>query len=307
MKLSKEFRVGAFSIIALVTFFFGYNYLKGTDFFNSSKRYYLVYENIDGLAQASDVIMNGLPVGKVAERTLMDDGSNRIKVTIVVQESVHITKGSKAVLFDNGLLGGKAVRIELLKGVSEYYESGDQIPAITDAGITKELTDGAKPIMKKVDSALYRFNKIIDQRTDSSIHNILSNLESTSTSLKILVKNADPKLQSTLGNISELTASLTQTEKKLKPILEKMNGVADSLQKAKIAQTVANANKAIVELHAVIAKINKGEGSLGKLVNSDSLHSSLNKTVQDLDKLFLDIQEHPKRYVHFSVFGRKEK
>jgi len=306
MTLSKEFKVGAFSIVALVTFFFGYNYLKGTDFFNSSKRYYLVYENIDGLAQASDVILNGLPVGKVGERTMMDDGSNRIKVTIIISQNVKIIKGSKAILFDNGLLGGKAVKLELAKG-TEAYESGEFIPTSVDAGITQQLSENAKPIMAKVDSALFKFNRIIDSKTDTAIHNILSNLESTSVSLKTLIKDADPKLQSTLGNISSLTASLTQTEKKLKPILEKMNGVADSLQKAKIAQTVANANKTIVELQEVIAKINKGEGSLGKLVNSDSLHTNLNKTVQDLDKLFIDFQERPKRYIHFSVFGSKEK
>lgn len=306
MTLSKEFKVGAFSIVALVTFFFGYNYLKGTDFFNSSKRYYLVYENIDGLAQASDVVLNGLPVGKVGERTMMDDGSNRIKVTIIISQNVKIIKGSKAILFDNGLLGGKAVKLELAKG-TEAYESGEFIPTSVDAGITQQLTQNAKPIMAKVDSALFKFNKIIDAKTDTAIHNILSNLESTSASLKTLIQNADPKLQSTLGNVSDLTASLAQTEKKLKPILEKMNGVADSLQKAKIAQTVANANKTIVELQEVVSKINKGEGSLGKLVNSDSLHTNLNKTVKDLDKLFIDMQEHPKRYVHFSVFGSKEK
>lgn len=306
MTLSKEFKVGAFSIVALVTFFFGYNYLKGTDFFNSSKRYYLVYENIDGLAQASDVILNGLPVGKVGERTMMDDGSNRIKVTIIISQNVKIIKGSKAILFDNGLLGGKAVKLELAKG-TEAYESGEFIPTSVDAGITQQLTQNAKPIMAKVDSALFKFNKIIDAKTDTAIHNILSNLESTSASLKTLIQNADPKLQSTLGNVSDLTASLAQTEKKLKPILEKMNGVADSLQKAKIAQTVANANKTIVELQEVVSKINKGQGSLGKLVNSDSLHTSLDKTVKDLDKLFIDMQEHPKRYVHFSVFGSKEK
>lgn len=306
MTLSKEFKVGAFSIVALVTFFFGYNYLKGTDFFNSSKRYYLVYENIDGLAQASDVILNGLPVGKVGERTMMDDGSNRIKVTIIISQNVKIIKGSKAILFDNGLLGGKAVKLELAKG-TEAYESGEFIPTSVDAGITQQLTQNAKPIMAKVDSALFKFNKIIDAKTDTAIHNILSNLESTSASLKTLIQNADPKLQSTLGNVSDLTASLAQTEKKLKPILEKMKGVADSLQKAKIAQTVANANKTIVELQEVVSKINKGQGSLGKLVNSDSLHTSLDKTVKDLDKLFIDMQEHPKRYVHFSVFGSKEK
>jgi phospholipid/cholesterol/gamma-HCH transport system substrate-binding protein len=306
LELSKEFKVGAFTIIALVTFFFGYNYLKGTDFFNASKRYYLVFENIDGLAQASDVILNGLPVGKVGDRTMMDDGSNRIKVTIVVQKNVRITKGSYAVLFDNGLLGGKALKLELVSG-NDAYEGGDFIPTKVDGGITKQFTDNAKPILAKVDSALYKFNRIIDEKTDTAIQNILSNLEATSLSLNTLIKNADPKLQATLGNISSLSASLVQTERKLKPILEKMNGVADSLQKANIAQTVGNANKAITELHQVLAKVNNGEGSLGKLVNSDSLHNSLNTTVKDLDKLFLDIQEHPKRYIHFSVFGRKEK
>ncbi len=280
--------------------------MKGTDFFNSTKRYYLVYENIDGLAQASDVILNGLPVGKVGERTMMEDGSNRIRVTIVVQNNVRIIKGSYAVLFDNGLLGGKALRLQLAEG-TEAYEGGETIPTKVDMGITKEFTEGAKPIMAKVDSALFKFNRIIDEKTDTAIQNILANLESTSSSLKVLVKNADPKLQATLGSIADLTASLAQTEKKLKPILEKMNGVADSLQKAKIAQTVGNANKAIAELHQVIAKINKGEGSLGKLVNSDSLHTNLNKTVNDLDKLFIDMQANPKRYVHFSVFGKKEK
>ncbi len=280
--------------------------MKGTDFFNSTKRYYLVYENIDGLAQASDVILNGLPVGKVGERTMMEDGSNRIRVTIVVQNNVRIIKGSYAVLFDNGLLGGKALRLQLAEG-TEAYEGSETIPTKVDMGITKEFTEGAKPIMAKVDSALFKFNRIIDEKTDTAIQNILANLESTSSSLKVLVKNADPKLQATLGSIADLTASLAQTEKKLKPILEKMNGVADSLQKAKIAQTVGNANKAIAELHQVIAKINKGEGSLGKLVNSDSLHTNLNKTVNDLDKLFIDMQANPKRYVHFSVFGKKEK
>ena len=96
-----------------------------------------------------------------------------------------------------------------------------------------------------------------------------------------------------------LTASLVQTEKKLKPLLSKVDGIADSLNHAKIAATVAEAHKTLAELNQVVTKINKGEGSLGLLIKTDTLHNNLNKTVKDLDKLFIDMQEHPSRYIFF--------
>lgn len=306
--LSKEFKVGIFAILGIASFFWGYNFLKGTEMFNSTRTYYLVFNDVDGLAPASNVILNGYSVGKVRDIKLgkHKDGNYKWVVGVVLSNKIDISDNSLAILEDDGPLGGKVIKLEL-KSSGKILEPEDTLKTAIEPGMVEKLSAKFDPITQKLDSTLRNVNKMIDSQTQESFKTILKNLEQTTALINTSLASASPALNGSLKNVETLTASLVQTEKKLKPLLSKVDGIADSLNHAKIAATVAEAHKTLAELNQVVTKINKGEGSLGLLIKTDTLHNNLNKTVKDLDKLFVDMQEHPSRYVHFSIFGKKEK
>lgn len=308
ISLSRELKVGLFAIAGLVTFFFGYNFLKGTEFFNGTKTYYLIFEDVKSLPQAASVKLLGNPVGKVSSFQLMQkDGKYRWVVAITMDNKVVLRKGTVGELASGGVLDGPSINLIIPTEQTEIAKPGDTLNVVIGKGMLDGIQATADKIMPKIDTTLTNINRLTDKETKESLKRIFENLEKTTSSLNKTIEGISPSLELSLKNIAELTASLSKTEKQLKPILSKFDNIADSIQKSQIQATIAQTRKTIDELNGVVAKINSGEGSLGKLVKSDSLHNNLNQTVKDLDKLFIDLQANPKRYVHFSVFGKKEK
>jgi phospholipid/cholesterol/gamma-HCH transport system substrate-binding protein len=211
-----------------------------------------------------------------------------------------------AVLSNSDLLGGKSIVLKIGRN-SKTFENGDTLKGITDKNLTQELAEKAMPILTNLDSTVVKLNRVFGDEMGNSVQKILHNFELASHDLKILMASNKSNIQTITNNFSDLSASLVQTEKSLKPLLANLNKFADTLNDLELKQTISNANIAMKNLHEITDKINKGQGSIGALVNDKAVYDNLNQSMKDLDALLVDVKKSPKRYVHFSVFGKSGK
>jgi phospholipid/cholesterol/gamma-HCH transport system substrate-binding protein len=307
VKLSGETKVGLLALIAGVILYVGFNYLKGIDFFDPTTTYYVVYDRVDGLTVSNQVQINGMSVGRVAAVTILQDRGNKLLVTLDIQDDIILGKGSVAQLADNGLLGGK--KIDLLVAFTEQkLNEGDTLIAKRESGMTEMLMEKAAPVMQQLDSTLLNINRLVKeyQGVSTEVRKILANTADASGQASGILAENRSKMAQIATNINKLSAQLVETEKSIKPLVSKMNTFADSLNAMQLASTVNNANRSLISLQKTIQSIEQGQGTLGKLIATDSLHTNLNRTLVSLDSLFIDLKARPKRYVHFSIFGKKD-
>ena len=307
---SNELKVGFLALIAFLILYFGFNFLKGNDLFSSSKIYYVEFDNVDGLTASNQVVLNGIEVGKVKKVSIQPEKSNKILVALRINKDVIIPNQTIAILADGALLGGKVIRLQLL-GKSELAD-GSFLKGTTEIGLTTLLKERAIPVISNADSLLIAFRAISKkfENTGTHLNELLKNSNETVVGINGSVNGMLQENRANITQISEnmrnLSASLVETEKELKPLLTKFNTVADSLNALKIGKTLNDANLAILTVQKILTSLESGQGSAGKLLKNDSLYLGLNKTLIDLDKLLLDFRLQPKRYLNFSVFGKKD-
>jgi phospholipid/cholesterol/gamma-HCH transport system substrate-binding protein len=307
VKLSGETKVGLLALIAGVILYVGFNYLKGIDFFDPTTTYYVVYDRVDGLTVSNQVQINGMSVGRVAAVTILQDRGNKLLVTLDIQDDIILGKGSVAQLADNGLLGGKKIDL-LVAFTDQKLNEGDTLIAKRESGMTEMLMEKAAPVMQQLDSTLLNINRLVKeyQGVSTEVRKILANTADASGQASGILAENRSKMAQIATNINKLSAQLVETEKSIKPLVSKMNTFADSLNAMQLASTVNNANRSLISLQKTIQSIEQGQGTLGKLIATDSLHTNLNRTLVSLDSLFIDLKARPKRYVHFSIFGKKD-
>ena len=308
MKVSQEVKVGLLAVVSLMMLYFGFNFLKGSDFFSSTHKYQVLYDNIDGLTPSNPVRINGLTVGQVKSIEILQNKQNQLLVTLELKKDIIVTKGSRAVLADDGLLGGKVVRLGINYGTPQL-EDGGMLVSAKESGLSALIKEKTLPVLNNVDSLTYQLNRVVAQfdQTGVVLNQTLRSANAAVGALGLTVAENRAGLKATLANVNKLSESFIETEKKLDPILAKADNFADSLQALQLKQTLGNVNKTIQNLQHILADINSGKGSLGKLTSDEALYSNVNKTTTSLEKLLTDFRENPKRYVHFSLFGRKEK
>lgn len=308
MKISKEFKVGLLAIIACVLLYFGVNFLKGSDFFSSTHTYYTIYDKIDGLTVSNQVLVNGLTVGRVSEITILQDMDNKLLVAIDINDELVLGDSTVALLLDSDLLGSKAIALQIGE-IDTPKQDGDTLVGKIDKGFTEAIKQTAMPVIDNIDSAFANINILLANlnRNNEAINSTFANLNSASENLNQLAAENREKLAEIMTNVNSLTNALSDPKNGVEPFLAKMNTLADSLNDMQLKQTVAEANLAMTNLREITEKINEGNGSLGKLMNDDSLYNNFNNSARDLDRLLIDLRENPNRYLHFSVFGRKDK
>lgn len=301
MKLSKEFKVGLFTLIIGVILYMGFNYLKGADLFSSTRRYFVVYDNIDGLTVSNTITLNGMVVGRVEKITMMPQRNNNLLVALDIKADVQLNKASKAILTDSDFLGGKTIELNLGNS-PERLQPEDTLISDVGQGITDVLQQKAVPVLDNLDSTAKALYVVIKEfeGTATVLQSTLKNFEQTSGTLNTMMAENRPSVQAITNNFSKLSSDL-------KPIVAKMDRFADTLNGMQLAKTVENANKSVAELNAIMDKVNRGEGSMGKLMTNDSLYNNLNNSSYSLDQLLKDVKSNPRRYINVSVFGRREK
>jgi phospholipid/cholesterol/gamma-HCH transport system substrate-binding protein len=295
---TREVKIGLLAVVCGFILFFGCNYLKGINIFNPMNCYFAKYENLGGLIVSSPVYIKGYKVGQVSEIRYDFTKDVPFIVTLDIDMDVTLPEGTVAELQDDGLLGGKCINLVIDNHKTAYAKSGDTLAVSTKLGVVDMLTGTLVPkvesAVSSADSLMKALNKIANSKqvTNSlnSVEKITSNLETTTTDLKKVVKNDVPKV---MTDVDKAAVNLAK-------VGEKVNNL-------KIEETVDGVNNAVAEFNAVVKKINSSEGSAGMLLNDPSLYNNLTDASKNIDELIKDVKSNPKRYVHFSVFGKKDK
>lgn len=307
MKLTKEIKVGLLTVVALAILFVGFKFMKGIDFFDPTHTYFVIYENVDGLKDSNPVLVNGYQVGRVNKiRLLQDGGKTRMLVSLEVDEDLQLYEGSEAMLVDENIMGGKAIILNVKQNGAPLKEEGSLV-ATYDKTITEIIKEKADPIVANIDTTLTKVNNILNDLSGSGgkVDGALGDFQSTATELKYMVVENRRDINAITDNLRQLSVALNDPNRGVAPFMFKMNQLADSLNDLELKRTVANANLAVQNLQAITQNLQNGEGSLGKLLYSDSLYSNLNNSSESLNKLLQDVQQNPSRYVdlRFSLFN----
>lgn len=321
MKLSKEVKIGLLLLIAIGLFIFGFNYLKGRNIFNPQAKYYAIYEHIDGLVEANPVQVNGYSIGQVNKIQFEKGNTGRIVIEFTVNDDdFKVPSNSVAKIISSDLLGSKAVQV-IIGDSKKILAPGDtllsDIESSLGEAVNKQvlpLKNKAEKLMLSIDSVLaviqYIFNEKSREDIKQSLESVnlaIKTLKKTALRVDTLVSEQRFRLSRISSNVESITGNLKNNNEKLTKIITNFSSISDSLAKANIASTLNNANIALKQTASITEKINKGEGTMGMLVNNDSLYRNLNSAARDLDLLLEDLREHPGRYVHISVFGKSDK
>lgn len=321
MKISKEVKIGVIVTAALALFIYGFNFLKGRDLFSSSQKFYAVYSTIDGLIEANPVLINGFKIGRVDDIVLAPGSSGRMIVTFTVSDdNVKIPKNSIARIISPDLLGSKAIQIILGTGI-EYATNGDTLVSDMQATLSEEVNKQVLPLKTKAENLILSidsvmvvvqavFNKDARENLSKSFESIktaIQTFEKTSLRIDTLVISEKGKLSTIFSKIESISSNFATNNEKLSSVINNFSAISDSLAKTNIKSTIENANAALSAASIIINKINKGEGSIGLLINNDTLYKKLEASSADVDRLLIDIKANPHRYLHFSLFGKKDK
>lgn len=321
MKVSKELKIGFLVVVCLGLLFWGANYLKGIDIFKKNRTYYAKYERIDGLGVSNPVLLNGFKIGQVNLIDIANYETGELIVAFsITNEALNIPDNTIAEIISSDILGSKAISLRLGDSDSNA-EHLDTLSSDVESSLSESVNQQIAPLKMKaealissVDSAIITVQSIFNKkaRTDldssfSSMRSSLRAFERTMNRADAFVAKESENLALIFSHVESITRNLAQNNDKLSDVLENMEAITDSLAGANLKQTVNNASKAMKEVADVMHKVNNGEGSLGQLLNNDTLYQNLEAASNDLDLLLLDMRLNPERYVHFSIFGRKDK
>ena len=309
MKLSNETKIGAFTAIAITILVLGYSYLRGNDVFSSSNKFYAIYQSVDGLTVSKPVLVNGFQIGRVSKMELRNNGHTVVEFKIDNQYNVPANTLAKLVSTD--LLGGKAIVFEL--GTSnELAQDKDTLRADVAGSLAESLQPiqtKAENLMTKLDSSLAAINRILNpgfqrtvDRSFNSIANSLQTLEGTTKKIDYIVGSQTAHINGIMTNAEAVSLNVKNATAGLPGFTANLNRFSTDLANSNVKQTMDNANKAVAGLEQTINKINTNKGTLGLLMNDDSLYRNLEFASKNLDALFIDVKANPKRYVHFSLF-----
>jgi phospholipid/cholesterol/gamma-HCH transport system substrate-binding protein len=308
MTISKETKVGILALSTFVILYLGFNFLKGKDFFSPENKYVVIYDNVEGLTAANQVSLSGMKVGQVKTVELIE--GNKVKVTLSIRKDLPLPEGTKAILSSDGLLGGKLIRLQMGKA-SKIIEKDGILLAGSETGISDLIKEQALPLLHNLDSLTLSLRVVSKsfEATGTSVNNLVRNSDRTvstlGASLNTTIAENKTNLAGITANMKALSGNLIETERSLKPLIGKFSSIADSLNTLKVSKALATTQKSLEGLQRIMAGVEAGQGSMGKLLKDDSLYSNINRSLADLDKLLIDFRLAPKRYVNISVFGKK--
>ncbi len=301
MKISKEVKVGFVAIFAIALAVWGYNYLKGTNLFVESRSVYAVYPKVPGLAVSSPIIINGVQSGVVDDIYFHPDKSSRVIVKMNITEGgIKISKNSVADLISTDFMGGKAIGLKLGDSEAEL-ESGDTIQSHSEISMLQDFSEQMLPIKDKAEHLMITM--------DSTVLKFKETLENVNGMFTVSNKRnfslALANLKTALVGFDEISVTLNKTVKnKVNPTMDKFGHVADSIKALELNETVAKAQVALDNMAILLEKMNKGEGTMGKLMTNDSLYNNLTGATKEMEELLEDIKLHPKRYTR--ILSKKE-
>ncbi|MCI5663660.1 MAG: MlaD family protein [Mediterranea sp.] len=296
MKLTKEVKIGMAGIVALCVLIYGINYLKGIHLFKPTSYFYVQFQDINGLTKSSPVFADGFRVGIVRALHYDYTQPGNVLAEIEVEPDLRIPKGSTAELIAE-MLGGVKMTLLLANNPRERYQVGDTIPGRLNSGMMDQaakMLPQLEKMMPKLDSILTSLNTLLaDPALAATLHNVedlTASMAGTSRQLQSLMRNDIPQLTAKLNHIGENVEAMT-----------------DNLKQIDYAAAMQKVDATLANVRSLTDKLNQPDNTVGLLLNDPALYQNLNATTANAAALLEDLKAHPKRYVHFSLFGKKDK
>ena len=305
MKISLEIRTALLVLSGIVLFAFGFNYLKSNDLLIQDGIYYAQYENTEGMVVGTPVTINGFQVGSVEKISLLPSNTHLL-VRFRVERQYEFSKNSVARIYESGFIGGKSLAVVPALDQAPIAQSGDTLQSVIAPGFTQLVNDKLSPLQEKIesmvnhaDSVLIAFNNVFDTSAQAELNKSITHLSSALSAIDNISQQINQSLQSEDGG-------LNQTINNLAVITSDLKKTTATLSEADLSSLIQNLHQTSSNLAAITNQIQSGEGTLGQLVANDSLHLALHQTNTALQLLLDDLRNNPKRYVHFSLFGKKQ-
>ena len=317
MKIANEVRIGILGVAAIAVFVLGYNFLRGKGFFSSKKTIKALYSKVEGLKPANRISLNGFDIGTVTDMYVTDgDVSKGITVEMAVNKDINIPTDSKAMIISDGLLGGKAVKLEL--GTSaKFIEGNGFINGDVQYGLLDKVGAELDPIINdlkhtlaSLDTAITGVKNILNPSTQSNIKSAMANLNVTTqefASLATTLGKQKENINSVMRNLNGFSDNLNKKNGTINRTLENLETTTQNFSKIQLEQTVAKLDKTLADFQTTLGKVNSGKGSLGLLMNDAKLYNNLKNTSETLNNLLYDLSARPYRYVNLNLFGGKKK
>ena len=304
MRLSKEIKAAFFVLSTILLFIFGFNYLKGSSILDKQKTIYAVYDEVDGLLVGANVMINGLSIGNVTELDFLPN-STKILVTLKVKDKLNFSSKSTASIYETGVLGGLAISIEPVFERESIVKTGDTLMSSVRPGLTELINRQIEPLSRQlqstitsVDSIFTGASNVLNRQTQEEIKESISVLTSainainnSSLIIEETLTSKNTQINNTIDNIEKISSNLTN--------------VSNELNSFGLTSLLSNLEISVDGISSIVNKLNSDNSTLGKLINEDEVYNNLNSSIESLNILINDIKANPKKYVHFSVFGRK--
>ena len=300
LKISREIKVALFAAATLALTIWGFYFLKGQDIFKPGRTLYVVFPHAGYIEPSTPVVVNGYKIGIVSDTRLMDAVQGTVLVELqITEDDLFLDKQSEAIISSPGLIAANVIDIKLGTSGQEVVD-GDTLRAGVSLGIEATMMSIVEPLQKNMNSVLIDLDSVLVPMK-SSLPARVDNLNRLITDVDNLVKTNTGKVASILGNAEKIMATLARNERQLDSMIGNLNRFSDTLASVELAKTVATTQQAMAEVKTLLEGINQGEGTLGQLVKSDAMHQRLDSTAMSLQQLMTEINEHPERFLHFSL------
>lgn len=316
--LSRELKAGLVVLAAGLVLYFGISYLKNSNLFKEGITLYSVYDKVEGIMGSQPVTINGLAVGRIEDIYFHPDQSGRVVVAMTINSDYPITVTSLAQIKSSDLLGAKEISLEIGPG-SVLVEDGDTLRSAIEESLGDAINKEVLPVKIKTEKLIASLDTAIQILTGflkggvendfrssfSNVNKSLIHLNEITTELSTYMTENRESLGRATQNFEKLSKTLADNRDELERVFVNVANISDSLGQANVGQTMLALERTSRNLDIVTGRIANGEGTLGRLSAQDSLYTQIDKTVQSLDRLLLDLRYHPERYVRLSVFGRR--
>ena len=304
MNLSKEIKAAIFVLTTIILFIFGFNYLKGSSLLDKQKTLYAVYDEVDGLLVGANVMINGLSIGNVTDLDFLPN-STKIVVTLKVKDKINFSSNSSATIYETGVLGGLAIAIEPIFQKGLVVKSGDTLSSNIRPGLTELINRQIEPLQRKLESTLTSVDSIfsgasyvLNKETQNDIKESINIL----TSAVSAINNSSLIIERTL---TEKNTQINNSIDNIESISSNLSVISKELNDFGLTSVLSNLEKSLEGINTIVDNLNSENSSLGKLISKDDVYENLNLSIENLNLLISDIKTNPKKYIHFSVFGRK--
>ena len=304
MKLSREIKAAIFVLTTILLFIFGFNFLKGTSIIDRQKTIYAIYDEVDGLLVGANVMINGLSIGNVTELDFLPN-STKILVTLKVKDKLNFSSNSIASIYETGVLGGLAISIEPIFDRQSILQTGDTLRSSVRPGLTELINRQIEPLSRQLQSTITSIDSIFTGASNvlnvETQENIKESIEVLTSAINA-VNNSATIIENTL---TEKRSIINNTLDNIESITTNFAEVSNEFNNFPLNDILLNFENSLDGINSLVNNINSDNSSFGRLINSDEVYINLNSSIENLNLLINDIKTNPKKYVHFSIFGRK--